>query len=44
MSGTGYWNLVEPYWQAVNIYDGPSDFARTFRVVPLSVQPLIAAH
>jgi hypothetical protein len=44
MSETGYWNLVEPYWEAVNIYDGPSDFARTFREVPPSVQPLIAAH
>jgi len=40
----GYWDLVEPYWEKVNIYDGPDEFVRTFSAVPSTVQTLIAEH
>jgi hypothetical protein len=40
----GYWDLVEPYWEKVNIYDGPDEFLRTLAAVPSTVQTLIAAH
>ena len=40
----GYWELVEPYWKTVNIYDAPVEFLRTFAAVPPNVQTLVAAH
>lgn len=40
----GYWDLVEPYWETINIYDGPSVFNATFAEAPLAAGLLCAAH
>ena len=39
-----YWALVEPYWDTVDIYRGPSVFLRTFAEAPPRSQHLLAAH
>lgn len=39
-----YWRLVEPYWDAVSIYDGWDTFARQFAALPMSSKHLYATH
>jgi anti-anti-sigma factor len=40
----GYWSIVEPVWDAINIYDGPEVFAQTFASAPRASGLLFAAH
>ena len=40
----GYWSVVEPYWESVDIYAEPDEFADTFRRVPHHAGLLLAAH
>src|SRR4051794_7293410 len=42
--GDRYWSVVEPFWDAVSIYDGPGEFARQFRAIPAKAGHLLAAH
>jgi hypothetical protein len=39
-----YWALVEPYWDAVSIYDGPGAFLDQFSRLPQPSKHLFAAH
>jgi hypothetical protein len=39
-----YWDLVEPVWDEINIYDGPDVFLETFQKVPLKIGYLYAVH
>src|SRR5215469_3732409 len=40
----GYWSIVEPVWNAINIGDGPEVFAQTFASVPRVSGLMFAAH
>ena len=40
----GYWSIVEPVWDAIDIYSGPDVFMQTFGSVPRSSALLFAAH
>ncbi len=40
----GYWSIVEPVWDAINISDGPEVFAQTFGSAPRTSGLLFAAH
>lgn len=40
----GYWALIEPYWEAVSIYDGPETFLRQFSTLPVASKHLFAAN
>jgi hypothetical protein len=40
----GYWSIVEPVWDAIDIYSGPEVFARTFDSAPRASGLLFAAH
>jgi hypothetical protein len=40
----GYWKVLEPYWDRIDIYDGPERFLATYRTMPAVVQILYAAH
>ena len=42
--GERYWSVVEPFWRAVSIYDGPDDFTRQFSELPLVARHLLTAH
>ena len=42
--GERYWSVVKPFWQTVNIYDGPDDFIHSFRALPPVAGHLLAAH
>jgi len=44
MAMPAYWALVEPYWEAINIYDGPELFRASYNRAPLAVGLLFAAH
>lgn len=44
MSKIGYWGVVEPYWEAVDIYSEPDEFLATFGAVPRHAALLLAAH
>ena len=39
-----YWELVEPYWEAVDIYGDPDEFLATYSLVPRPNALLLAAH
>ena len=39
-----YWEAVEPYWDAVSIYDGAEVFLRDFARVPPENGHLLATH
>jgi hypothetical protein len=39
-----YWDLVEPYWEKISIYDGPKLFLKKYAAVPLRSRNLFAAH
>lgn len=38
------WELVEPFWYAVSIYDGPDVFCRQFSEIPQHCGHLFAVH
>jgi len=40
----GYWSIVEPVWDAIDIYSGPDLFMQTFGSVPRASGLLFAAH
>jgi hypothetical protein len=40
----GYWSIVEPVWDAIDIYSGPDVFMQTFGSVPRASGLLFAAH
>ena len=40
----GYWKVLEPYWDRIDIYNGPERFLATYRSTPTLVQILYAAH
>jgi len=40
----GYWTVVEPFWEAVDIYAEPDQFLATFGTVPHHAGLLLAAH
>jgi Domain of unknown function (DUF4375) len=40
----GYWSVVEPYWESVDVYAEPDDFVDTFGAVPRHAGLLLAAH
>jgi Domain of unknown function (DUF4375) len=42
--GERYWQLVEPVWKEISIYDGPSEFLRQFHRVRPEAGHLFAAH
>jgi hypothetical protein len=42
--GELYWELVDPVWDSINIYDGPRVFLRQYRQVNPEVGHLFAAH
>ena len=44
MGGERYWELVEPVWDTINIYDGPEIFLRTYGEAPRNSALLFAAH
>ena len=39
-----YWELVEPVWNEIDIYDGPEVFLRNFAAVPECAGLLYAVH
>jgi Domain of unknown function (DUF4375) len=41
---SGYWRLLEPYWEVIDIYDGPERFLETYASVPAIPRTLFAAH
>jgi hypothetical protein len=43
-AGEAYWALVEPYWDGVDIYEGPGRFLDDFKAVPARSAHLLAAH
>lgn len=40
----GYWSIVKPVWDAINIYDGPEVFVKTFGSAPTASRLMFAAH
>jgi len=40
----GYWQTIEPIWNAINVYDGPEAFLETYSKVPRQAALLYAAH
>lgn len=42
--GDIYWRAIEPYWDEVSIYDGPSVFQRDLARVPQGIASLLSAH
>ena len=43
-SASGYWTIVEPVWDAIDIYSGPSEFLRTYDSAGQPASLLFAAH
>jgi hypothetical protein len=39
-----YWSTVEPFWDAINIYEGPEAFRQTFDSAPRVSGLMFAAH
>lgn len=39
-----YWDLIEPVWEEISIYDGPEPYLAGIRSVPRHVGLLFAAH
>ena len=39
-----YWDIVEPYWEVINIYDGPEVFLQSYGSAPKTSRLLFAAH
>jgi len=40
----GYWSIVGPVWDAIDIYSGPDVFRQTFNSAPRASALLFAAH
>jgi hypothetical protein len=40
----GYWDLVEPWWDRISIYDGPAVFLAQFAEAPEASGHLFASH
>jgi len=40
----GYWSVLEPYWEQIDIYGGPGRFLATYNAAPEVPQVLFAAH
>ena len=40
----GYWSVLEPYWDRIDIYNGPEQFLATYKAVPRVARTLFAAH
>ena len=40
----GYWSVLEPYWERIDIYSGPERFLATYSAAPEVQQVLFAAH
>ena len=43
-AGDKYWQMIEPFWESISIYDDPETFLNQFRKVQSSVGHLFAAH
>jgi hypothetical protein len=41
---SGYWKVVEPFWDLINIYDGPEEFRSTYDSAPKISGLMFAAH
>ena len=39
-----YWDLVEPYWDAVSVHGGAERFTQQFAALPMASQHLYATH
>ena len=44
IAGDKYWQMIEPFWESISIYDGPKIFLSQFRKVTPQVGNLFAAH
>ena len=44
MSSSDYWNLVEPVWETISIYEGPDTFLAHYAAAPEVSRVLFAAH
>jgi hypothetical protein len=42
--GTAYWRVVEPVWDAIDIYNGPESFLETYAAADAKAARLFAAH
>lgn len=42
--GASYWDVVDPIWEAISIYDGDDVFLEQYRSVTLKQQVLFATH
>ncbi len=42
--GEKYWQMIEPFWEFISIYEGPKTFLNQFRKVKPRVGHLFAAH
>jgi hypothetical protein len=40
----GYWGVLEPFWEKINIYRGSAVFRRTYGAAPPIERDLFAAH
>jgi Domain of unknown function (DUF4375) len=40
----GYWAILEPYWEQIDIYEGGAHFLETYLSVPAVARVLAAAH
>jgi len=43
-AGELYWSVIDPYWDRVNIYDGPEVFLQEFSLIAECARNLLAAH
>jgi hypothetical protein len=41
---SGYWKVIEPFWDLINIYDGPELFRSTYDSAPKVSGLMFAAH
>lgn len=39
-----YWDLVEPVWESISVYEGARVFLKQFKDAPIPSQHLFAAH
>jgi hypothetical protein len=40
----GYWKVLAPYWETIDIYDGAETFLATYAAAPQVPRALFAAH
>ncbi|HST11480.1 MAG TPA: DUF4375 domain-containing protein [Terriglobales bacterium] len=41
---SGYWDIVEPVWDVIDVYEGPETFRQTYNSVPKESGLMFAAH